>query len=175
MSQSKDETPLPIGIKFLFGGSAGIGATAFVQPLDLVKNRLQLSGADGQSKLYKSTGDAISKILKSEGIAGMYNGFSAGVLRQATYTTTRLGVFNVLMDQFKGADGSPPNFATKAAMGMTAGACGAFVGTPAEVALIRMTADGRLPVAERRGYTSAFNALSRMTTEEGILTLWRVN
>ena len=43
--------------------------------------------------------------------------FSAGVLRQATYTTTRLGVFNVLMDQFKGADGSPPNFATKAAMG----------------------------------------------------------
>ena len=58
---------------------------------------------------------------------------------------------------------------------MTAGACGAFVGTPAEVALIRMTADGRLPVAERRGYTSAFNALSRMTTEEGILTLWRVS
>lgn len=31
----------------------------------------------------------------------------------------------------------------KAAIGMTAGAVGAFVGTPAEISLIRMTADGR--------------------------------
>jgi hypothetical protein len=33
---------------------------------------------------------------------------------------------------------------------MSAGACGAFIGTPAEIALIRMTADGNLPAAERR-------------------------
>ena len=39
--------------------------------------------------------------------------------------------------------GKPPNFFKKAAIGMTAGGIGAFVGTPAEVALIRMTSDGR--------------------------------
>ncbi len=33
----------------------------------------------------------------------------------------------------------------------------------------------RLPVAERRGYTSVFNALSRIAREEGITTLWRVS
>lgn len=33
----------------------------------------------------------------------------------------------------------------------------------------------RLPVAERRGYTNVFNALSRITREEGVLTLWRVS
>lgn len=49
----------------------------------------------------------------------------------------------------------------------------AFVGTPAEVALIRMTADGRLPLAERRNYKGVFNALMRITTEEGVATLWR--
>lgn len=32
----------------------------------------------------------------------------------------------------------------KAAIGITAGGIGAFVGTPAEISLIRMTADGRL-------------------------------
>lgn len=58
-------------------------------------------------------------------------------------------------------------------MGMTAGAAGAMVGTPAEVALIRMTADGRLPIAERRNYNGVFNALIRITREEGLLTLWR--
>ncbi|XP_064296467.1 mitochondrial 2-oxoglutarate/malate carrier protein [Phalacrocorax carbo] len=56
---------------------------------------------------------------------------------------------------------------------MSAGAAGAFVGTPAEVALIRMTADGRLPPAERRGYRNVFDALLRMGREEGVATLWR--
>ena len=37
----------------------------------------------------------------------------------------------------------PPSFWMKACIGLTAGACGAFVGTPAEISLIRMTADGR--------------------------------
>ena len=56
---------------------------------------------------------------------------------------------------------------------MTAGASGAFIGTPAEVALVRMTADGRLPVELRRGYSNVFNALARITREEGLFTLWR--
>lgn len=58
-------------------------------------------------------------------------------------------------------------------MGVIAGGTGAFVGTPAEVSLIRMTADGRLPLNERRNYTSVFNALLRITREEGLFTLWR--
>lgn len=58
-------------------------------------------------------------------------------------------------------------------MGVVAGGTGAFVGTPAEVSLIRMTADGRLPLNERRNYTSVFNALSRIVREEGLFTLWR--
>lgn len=41
----------------------------------------------------------------------------------------------------------------KAVLGMTAGGIGSFVGTPAEIALIRMTGDGRLPVEQRRNYT----------------------
>lgn len=36
-----------------------------------------------------------------------------------------------------------------------------------------MTADGRLPLNERRNYTGVFNALARITREEGVLTLWR--
>ena len=40
-------------------------------------------------------------------------------------------------------DGTPPNYFTKAALGMSAGGIAAFVGTPAEISLIRMTADGR--------------------------------
>uniref|UniRef100_A0A8C6SNU7 Mitochondrial 2-oxoglutarate/malate carrier protein n=1 Tax=Neogobius melanostomus TaxID=47308 RepID=A0A8C6SNU7_9GOBI len=133
-----------------------MGATVFVQPLDLVKNRMQLAGQGTKAREYKTSFHCLVSILKNEGVSGVYTGLSAGLFRQATYTTTRL-------------DGRPPNFLMKAGIGMTAGAVGAFVGTPAEVALIRMTA----PLAERRGYSNVFNALARITREEGVTTLWR--
>ena len=47
------------------------------------------------------------------------------------------------------------------------------MGNPAEVSLIRMTADGRLPIEQRRNYKGVFNAMNRMIREEGVLTLWR--
>jgi len=150
-----------------------MGATVFVQPLDLVKNRMQLSGAGGGKKEYRTSFHAFQSILRNEGIVAMYSGLSAGLLRQATYTTTRLGIYTWLFEKFSGPNGEPPGFLTKAVLGMAAGVVGAFVGTPAEVALIRMTADGRLPPAERRNYTSVVNALARIVKEEGVATLWR--
>jgi solute carrier family 25 oxoglutarate transporter 11 len=36
-----------------------------------------------------------------------------------------------------------------------------------------MTADGKLPAAEKRNYTSVFNALARIVKEEGAVTMWR--
>ncbi|XP_059157011.1 mitochondrial 2-oxoglutarate/malate carrier protein-like [Physella acuta] len=171
-SKSSEPQQMGKGIKFLFGGSAGMAATVFVQPLDLVKNRMQLSGVGGAKKQYKTSFHALASILKNEGVSGIYTGLSAGLLRQATYTTTRLGIYTSLFDMFT-KDGKPPNFVSKALIGVTAGGIGAFVGTPAEVALIRMTADGRLPPEERRGYKNVFNALARIVREEGVLTLWR--
>ncbi|XP_071439351.1 mitochondrial 2-oxoglutarate/malate carrier protein-like [Hetaerina americana] len=164
---------IPKPIKFLFGGSAGMAATCFVQPLDLIKNRMQLSGEGGKVKEYKTSFHALRGIIQKEGVFALYNGLSAGLLRQATYTTTRLGIYTWLFETFPGKDGAPPGFFMKAIMGMAAGMTGAFVGTPAEVALIRMTADGRLPLNERRGYKHVGNALVRIAREEGIFTLWR--
>ncbi|CAL1589938.1 unnamed protein product [Knipowitschia caucasica] len=172
MAEAKPKTS-PKAVKFLFGGLAGMGATVFVQPLDLVKNRMQLAGQGSKAREYKTSFHCLTSILRTEGIGGIYTGLSAGLLRQATYTTTRLGIYTILFEKMTSADGKPPNFFIKAGIGMTAGAIGAFVGTPAEVALIRMTADGRLPAAERRGYSNVFNALARITREEGVTTMWR--
>ena len=149
-----------------------MAATMFVQPLDLVKNRMQMSGEAGAAKAYKSSLHAIVDIAKTEGISGMYNGLTAGLLRQATYTTTRMGIYQTLFEMAT-KDGASPGFPVKCAIGMTAGGIGAFFGNPADISMIRMTSDGRLPPDQRRGYTSVFNALARITKEEGLLTLWR--
>ena len=152
-----------------------MAATCFVQPLDLIKTRMQLSGVGGAAKEHKTSFHVFKSVLKNEGVSGLYTGLSAGLFRQATYTTVRMGVYTSLFDKYVSeySEGKPPGFFVKAVIGMTAGGVGAFFGTPAEVSLIRMTSDGRLPPAERRGYKNVFDALIRITREEGILTLWR--
>ena len=75
-----------------------MGATCFVQPLDLVKNRMQVA----KSKEHKTSIHVVKHIVKNEGIIAMYSGLSAGLLRQATYTTTRLGIYTWLFEKASG-------------------------------------------------------------------------
>jgi solute carrier family 25 (mitochondrial oxoglutarate transporter), member 11 len=150
-----------------------MGATCVVQPLDLIKTRLQISGQGGQAKEFTGTLDAITKIVRKEGVRSLYKGLSAALLRQATYTTTRLGTYTFLNEKYKKETGKTPNLFVSMGLGVCAGITGSFVGNPAEISLIRMTADGRLPLAERRNYTSVVNALVRIVREEGMVTLWR--
>ncbi|XP_028029248.1 mitochondrial 2-oxoglutarate/malate carrier protein [Bombyx mandarina] len=172
MAQSSAAPPkeryIPNGLKFAFGGLAGMAATCVVQPLDLIKTRMQLSGSG------KSSFTVAGEIVAKEGFFSLYAGLSAGLLRQATYTTTRLGVYSWLFDAYRERNaGANPGFGTKTMLGVAAGSIGAFVGTPAEVALIRMTADGRLPQEQRRNYKNVADALIRIVREEGVLKLWR--
>jgi len=39
---SNTEVKVPMGWKFAFGGLSGCGAACVVQPMDLVKNRMQV-------------------------------------------------------------------------------------------------------------------------------------
>lgn len=174
MSEAKSKpVVIPNYAKFAMGGLAGMSATLFVQPLDLVKNRMQISGEGGQAKLYRNSFHALTTILKNEGITGIYAGLSAGLLRQATYTTARMGIYSSLLDKYSKNNTVNLSFVQKAGIGIFSGGVAAFVGTPAEVALIRMSTDKNLPVAEQRGYKNAFNAIFRIAREEKITSLWK--
>ncbi|KMZ71236.1 Mitochondrial carrier family [Zostera marina] len=151
---------------FANGGASGMLATCVIQPIDMVKVRMQL----GQG----SAGQVARTMIANDGVSSLYKGLSAGLLRQATYTTARLGSFRVLTNKAVAAnDGKPLPLIQKACIGLTAGAIGACFGNPADLALIRMQADATLPVAQRRNYTNAFQALGRIVADEGIFALWK--
>lgn len=78
------------GKPFLSGGLAGMTATVVVQPIDMLKVQIQLSA---QRPWF-----VMRDVVRREGFFGLYRGLSAGLLRQATYTTARLGFFNVMME-----------------------------------------------------------------------------
>lgn len=146
---------------FFVGGLASSSATCCIQPMDMVKVRMQFGNATTTNPITMGR-----QIIAEEGVGVLYKGLSAGLLRQMTYGMTRLGVFQTLEEKFK-VDGVL-SFQNRVGASLCAGGIGALVGTPADAALVRMQADTVLPVAERRGYTNALNALYRMATEEGI-------
>ena len=106
-------------------------------------------------------------------VRGLYPGLSAAFLRQVLYGSCRMGIFSFLLNRYRTEhDNKPPPLHIKMAMGCLSGGIGAFVGTPSEVALVRMGADSIRPAADRRGYTSVVNCLLRMGREEGVASLW---
>jgi len=151
---------------FLIGGLSASSATCCIQPIDMVKVRIQLQ----TGKVNANPVNIAATMLRTEGVTIFYRGLSAAVFRQLTYGMTRLGVFRTLTNRYTpaGKTAADIDFLTKVGCSLTAGGIGALVGTPAEVALIRMQADTVCPEADRRGYKNVVDALLRIGREEGL-------
>lgn len=160
---------------FIIGGTSGAIAICCVQPIDMIKVRLQLYG-EGTKGGVRPTPLSVAKDIVARGkFLDLYEGLSAGVLRQLVYGTARLGLFFSFEDALKKraeTNGSTYNFTQRALASLSAGGIAAFIGNPVEVALIRMQSDGLRPKAERAHYRSVFDALARIVKAEGIRALW---
>lgn len=151
-----------------------MSATCVIQPIDTVKVRIQILGESKGKGVDVNTNPLVvgRKILANEGVAALYKGLDSALLRQATYTTTRLGVYSYLFERIKKEYGKV-TFGNKFLISSLAGFTGALVGTPADLALVRLQSDATLPVAERRNYKNVVDAFSRIIKEEGFFSLWK--
>jgi len=149
---------------FVFGSVASMSATCCVQPIDMVKVRLQLTGEGGAASSNPIKMGA--SIIREEGVASLYKGLSAALLRQLTYGTARLGMFRTFTDKLQNEDGSL-DFSKRVGCSLTAGGLAAVLGTPADAALVRMQADKTLPVEQRRNFRHVGHALSTTIAESG--------
>jgi solute carrier family 25 oxoglutarate transporter 11 len=169
-------TPLMrAALPFINGGLAGMTATCVVQPMDMIKVRLQLAG-EGVKTGPKPTPMSVTREIIAAGkVMDLYTGLSAGLLRQAVYTTARLGLFDTFMKGLTTraeGQGLSIGFRERAAAGLSAGGIAAFISNPADLALIRMQSDGLKPKAERANYKGVGDALMRIMKKEGVGRLW---
>nr|XP_033186457.1 mitochondrial 2-oxoglutarate/malate carrier protein-like [Bombus vancouverensis nearcticus] len=162
----KQDHTIPPYVNFIIGGVSGyrcIGQTC-THPLDATKIRMQI--------LRSSLRDTIYRTYQEHGVRGFYVGWTPAILRQLTYTTTRLGVYNTLYDLISSYVGRL-NYPTMVTIGMFSGICGALVGTPADLIYVRMVGDAQLPPEKRRNYRHVFHGLSDIWKTEGVQGLWR--
>ncbi|KAF2806777.1 mitochondrial dicarboxylate carrier protein [Mytilinidion resinicola] len=172
LRQLLTSTALP----FVIGGFSGMVATTFTQPIDMVKVRMQLAG-EGVRDAPRPNPFSVARTIVAQGkILDLYSGLSAGLLRQSIYATSRLGFFdtfiNILKERTK-KKGTEIGFGERALAGIAAGGLGAMIGNPADLVLIRMQSDGSKPKEQRANYRSVFDALARISKNEGISALWK--
>lgn len=162
-------------LPFINGGISGMVATTVIQPVDMVKVRIQLAG-EGVSGGPKPTALSVTRQIVGSGkVLDLYTGLSAGLLRQAVYTTARLGFFDTFMAKLTARakeQGRQIGFSDRATAGLSAGGIAAMIGNPADLALIRMQSDGLKPLAERKNYKSVIDALGSIARSEGVAALW---
>lgn len=149
--------------KMAVGATGGMGAAMFCHPFDVIRVMMQL-----QTERKTTLGTA-TDIYKEGGLRrGLYSGLSAAFLRQWTYGACRIGIYTFLLKR----QGKDASFGHKLSFGIVSGGIGSFVGTPAELALVQMSADAKLPVAQRRG-VGVHKVLRSVVEKDGFTGMWR--
>ncbi|KAL8603570.1 hypothetical protein ACOMHN_022522 [Nucella lapillus] len=147
--------------RWYFGGLASAGAACCTHPLDLLKVHLQTQQSGNIGLVQMGL-----RVVKGDGILGLYNGLSASILRQLTYSMTRFAMYETAKKHMQ-ADGGVMPFYQKVLVAGISGATGGFVGTPADLVNVRMQNDIKLPKDQRRNYKHALDGLYRVVKEEG--------
>ncbi|XP_076799772.1 mitochondrial dicarboxylate carrier-like [Clavelina lepadiformis] len=147
------------------GGVASALAACCTHPLDLLKVHLQTQ----QSARMRGTQIAVN-IVRTQGVLALYNGLSASVGRQLSYSTTRFAFYD-MMKPIVVKDGNP-TMLQKMVIASCGGFFGGIVGTPCDMVDVRMQNDIKLPKELRRNYKHVFDGLYQVLTKEGFLTLF---
>lgn len=160
--------------------SVGVLATALWYPLDLVKTRIQQRAEGiGIRQIGHYAGYNPNKVFREVheqglGMKGLYAGLDSALMGRSVYLLARNLIYKILYDRFKPV--KPSNDLTgreKALLGAIAGAVGAIVSNPFEVAMIRQQTDGALTPDRRRGYTGFFDAYGKITSEQGGIAIMK--
>ena len=77
------------------GGAAGATSLIFVYPLDFARTRLAADVGKGDGKReFTGISDCMKKIMKHDGIYGLYRGFGISVIGIIVYRASYFGMFD---------------------------------------------------------------------------------
>uniref|UniRef100_A0A8B9UA22 Brain mitochondrial carrier protein 1 n=1 Tax=Anas zonorhyncha TaxID=75864 RepID=A0A8B9UA22_9AVES len=89
---------------FVYGGLASIVAEFGTFPVDLTKTRLQVQGQSADARFrevrYRGMFHALFRICREEGGRALYSGIAPALLRQASYGTIKIGIYQSLKRLF---------------------------------------------------------------------------
>ncbi|XP_066248454.1 calcium-binding mitochondrial carrier protein Aralar1 isoform X3 [Euwallacea similis] len=131
--------------RFTLGSVAGaVGATA-VYPIDLVKTRMQnqRTGSFIGELMYRNSFDCFKKVIRHEGVFGLYRGLVPQLLGVAPEKAIKLTVNDFVRDKFTDKNGSIPLYG-EILSGACAGGSQVIFTNPLEIVKIRLQVAGEI-------------------------------
>jgi Mitochondrial carrier protein len=170
MSSSSD---ISIGLRLFLAGASNVIAASFSHPIDTIKVAFQIKG-EGVGGV-KPTFMTVTKDLVSEHgiVRGLYSGLFPSLLREATYSSMRLGLYEPAKG-FVGADRADAPFHLRLAAGLLSGSTAAICTNWADILKVRAQAQKNRSSLQGSEITRTWRtAKSIVQNEGGILALWQ--
>ncbi|CAO2613654.1 Mitochondrial uncoupling protein 3 [Lemmus lemmus] len=170
------EVPPTTVVKFLGAGTAACFADLLTFPLDTAKVRLQVGAfiqgenPGAQSIQYRGVLGTILTMVRTEGPRSPYSGLVAGLHRQMSFASIRIGLYDSVKEFYTPKDSS---IAIRILAGCTTGAMAVTCAQPTDVVKVRFQAMIRLGTGGERKYRGTMDAYRTIAREEGIRGLWK--
>ena len=155
---------------FALGSLAGAFGAFMVYPIDHVKTRMQnqRSGRVGEL-LYKNSLECARKVIKNEGIRGLYSGVWPQMVGVAPEKAIKLTVNDLMRGYFMDRKTKSIWWGYEALAGGTAGGCQVIFTNPLEIVKIRLQVQGEISGATSAPKRSALWIIRNL----GILGLYK--
>jgi solute carrier family 25 (adenine nucleotide translocator) protein 4/5/6/31 len=169
---SKTQFWQSLGVKLTSGGLAGALANTICYPFDFARTRLASDVGKGKGQ-FNGIWHCISSTVRSQGITGLYTGWTVTVMGAFVYRAGQLGCFKQIQDL-------NPYKSDKGAMG----AASAFVAVTAARTVVmpfnypfdtvrrRMMLQSEKPVSERI-YKGSIDCFKQVLAKEGLKGMYK--
>ncbi|NXB00334.1 DIC protein, partial [Cnemophilus loriae] len=114
-----------------------IKANASKEEAEKIKAALEAAGGTTQQEVKMRMMGMAMHVIRTDGFLALYNGLSASLCRQMTYSLTRFGIYETAKKRLGQGNQGPPPFYQKVLLGAAGGFTGGFVGTPADMVNVR--------------------------------------
>ncbi|XP_060682192.1 mitochondrial uncoupling protein 2 [Hemiscyllium ocellatum] len=170
------DVPPTASVKFIGAGTAACIADLFTFPLDTAKVRLQIQGelksaAEVATVKYRGVFGTITTMVKTEGPRSLYSGLVAGLQRQMSFASVRIGLYDSVK-QFYTKGSEHVGVGSRLLAGCTTGAMAVAFAQPTDVVKVRFQAQANLSSPNRR-YNGTIEAYKTIAKEEGVRGLWK--
>lgn len=145
-----------------------VESVTVVTPGETIKTKLIDDRNRPGGPQYKSTISAISHLLRTEGLKGIYRGVVAVTLKQSSNAVVRFTSYNLLLDQARGNLGEKSRGWASVVAGAGAGLITVYATMPMDNVKTRLQAIGG---SER--YGGSWNCVRTVVKEEGARALWK--
>ncbi|CAN6235171.1 unnamed protein product [Urochloa humidicola] len=159
--------------KALAGGLSGIAAQVVASPADLIKVRMQADSrllSQGIQPRYTGVADAFTKIIRAEGLLGLWKGVVPNAQRAFLVNIGELTCYDQTKHFIIRKQICDDNLYAHTLASVASGLSATTLSCPADVVKTRMMNQGKEGKAL---YRSSYDCLVKTVRHEGMMALWK--